>query len=46
MITVSTVTLDGDFDGVIPVTESKARADKFSANRVHHVVEGVGLNLP
>lgn len=46
VITVPTVTLDGDSDGVIPATDGKASADKFSDKRVHHVVTGVAHNLP
>lgn len=46
VITVPTVTLDGDSDGVVPATDGKSSAAKFSARRLHHVVKGVGHNLP
>lgn len=46
VIAVPTITLDGDSDGVVPATDGKASATKFSATRLHHVVKGVGHNLP
>ncbi|MGP4674827.1 alpha/beta fold hydrolase [Agrobacterium pusense] len=46
VITVPTVTLDGDSDGVVAATDGTASANKFSAKRVHRVVKGVGHNLP
>ncbi|MCS4243077.1 pimeloyl-ACP methyl ester carboxylesterase [Rhizobium sp. BIGb0125] len=45
-ITVPTVTLDGGADGVVAATDGTASAAKFLAKRVHHVVPGVGHNLP
>jgi len=45
-ITVPTVTLDGDADGVVLATDGKAQASRFSAKRVHHVIAGAGHNLP
>lgn len=46
VIGVPTITLDGDSDGVAPVTDGKAQAAKFSGPRSHRVVPGVGHNLP
>jgi pimeloyl-ACP methyl ester carboxylesterase len=45
-ITVPAVTLDGGADGVVAATDGTASAAKFLAKRVHHVVPGVGHNLP
>lgn len=45
-ISVPTVTLDGDCDGVIPATDGKASAGRFTGHRVHRVVPGAGHNLP
>jgi len=45
-ITVPTVTLDGDSDGVIAATDGKSSAPRFSGKRVHRIVEGIGHNLP
>ncbi|KQS76675.1 alpha/beta hydrolase [Rhizobium sp. Leaf383] len=45
-ITVPTVTLDGDSDGVVRATDGTASAGKFTARRVHRIVKGVGHNLP
>lgn len=46
IISVPTVTLDGDRDGVIVATDGTAFASKFSSRRVHHIIEGAGHNLP
>lgn len=46
VISVPAITLDGDSDGVAPVTDGKAQAAKFSGPRSHRVVPGVGHNLP
>ncbi|MEB2848071.1 alpha/beta fold hydrolase [Endobacterium cereale] len=46
MIAVPSVTLDGDADGVVTATDGKAQASRFSAERVHHIIAGVGHNLP
>lgn len=46
VISVPTITLDGDSDGVAPVTDGKSQAAKFSGPRTHRVVPGVGHNLP
>ncbi|MFD9902678.1 alpha/beta fold hydrolase [Streptomyces sp. NPDC059063] len=45
-ITVPTVTLDGQADGVIPPTDGSGYAAHFSGPWVHHVVPGAGHNLP
>ncbi|WP_245446882.1 alpha/beta fold hydrolase [Neorhizobium sp. T25_27] len=45
-IRVPTVTLDGDSDGVVAATDGTATASRFSGRRVHHVIRGVGHNLP
>jgi pimeloyl-ACP methyl ester carboxylesterase len=45
-ITVPTVTLDGDADGVALPTDGSASAAKFTARRTHHVVPHAGHNLP
>ena len=45
-IPVPTITLDGDSDGVIPVTDGTASAAKFSGGRTHRVVARAGHNLP
>ncbi|WP_257166206.1 alpha/beta fold hydrolase [Bradyrhizobium sp. SRS-191] len=45
VITVPTITLDGDSDGVIPATDGRAHAAKFS-NRIAHRVIRAGHNLP
>jgi pimeloyl-ACP methyl ester carboxylesterase len=45
-IPVPAITLDGDTDGVIPATDGKASAPRFSAPRTHRIVPGAGHNLP
>ena len=45
-ITVPTITLDGDADGVVPATDGKSTAAKFSGERQHRVISNVGHNLP
>ncbi len=45
-ITVPTITLDGDADGVVPATDGTASAPKFSGRRSHHVIPRAGHNLP
>jgi pimeloyl-ACP methyl ester carboxylesterase len=45
-ITVPTFTLDGDSDGVVPATDGRAAASKFSGPRTHRVIKGAGHNLP
>ena len=46
VITVPTITLDGDGDGVAPATDGSAQAAKFSGRRVHRVIPRAGHNLP
>jgi len=45
-ISVPTITLDGDGDGVAPATDGTASAVKFSGRRTHHVIPRAGHNLP
>ncbi|HEV7717309.1 MAG TPA: alpha/beta hydrolase, partial [Steroidobacteraceae bacterium] len=46
VISVPTITLDGKSDGVVPATDGKASAPKFSGPRSHRVIENAGHNLP
>jgi pimeloyl-ACP methyl ester carboxylesterase len=45
-ISVLAVTLDGDSDGVLPASDGRASASKFTGRRIHHVVPGAGHNVP
>jgi pimeloyl-ACP methyl ester carboxylesterase len=45
-ISVPTITLDGDGDGVIPATDGTAMAAKFTNRRAHRVIPRAGHNLP
>lgn len=45
-ITVPTITLDGDADGVVPATDGQSTAAKFVGGRQHRVITNVGHNLP
>lgn len=45
-ISVPAVTLDGDADGVLPASDGRASAAKFTGRRVHRVVPGAGHNVP
>ena len=45
-ISVPSVTLDGDKDGVLPAGDGRASASKFTARRIHRVVRGAGHNVP
>ena len=45
-ITVPTVTLDGEADGVVPANDGRSSASKFSGSRSHRVLKNVGHNLP
>jgi pimeloyl-ACP methyl ester carboxylesterase len=45
-ISVPSVTLDGDADGVLPAGDGRASASKFTGRRVHRVVPGAGHNVP
>ena len=40
------ITLDGDKDGVLPASDGRASASKFTGHRSHRVVRGAGHNLP
>ena len=46
VISVPTITLDGDADGVTPATDGSASAAKFSNRRAHRVIPRAGHNLP
>jgi pimeloyl-ACP methyl ester carboxylesterase len=46
VITVPTMTLDGNADGVAPATDGSASAAKFTGGRSHRVIPGAGHNLP
>ncbi len=46
MILVPTITLDGDADGVVPATDGRTQASRFSGPRSHRVVSAAGHNLP
>jgi pimeloyl-ACP methyl ester carboxylesterase len=46
VITVPAITLDGDADGVAPVTDGTAQAAKFTGRRTHRVIPHAGHNLP
>lgn len=45
-IPVPTITLDGTADGVVPATDGKASAARFTGPRIHRQIPGVGHNLP
>jgi pimeloyl-ACP methyl ester carboxylesterase len=45
-ISVPSVTLDGDADGVLPAGDGRASAAKFTERRIHRVVKGAGHNVP
>jgi pimeloyl-ACP methyl ester carboxylesterase len=45
-ISVPAITLDGEADGVIPATDGKASAAKFTGRRVHRRIPNAGHNLP
>ncbi|HLZ04832.1 MAG TPA: alpha/beta hydrolase [Bradyrhizobium sp.] len=45
-ITVPAITLDGEGDGVIPATDGKASAVKFTGTRIHRRIPRAGHNLP
>jgi pimeloyl-ACP methyl ester carboxylesterase len=45
-ITVPTITLDGMADGVIPATDGRASAARFSGARIHRQIPNAGHNLP
>jgi len=43
---VPTITLDGAADGVVPATDGRSTAARFSGERQHRVIPNVGHNLP
>jgi pimeloyl-ACP methyl ester carboxylesterase len=45
-ISVPTVTLDGEQDGVVPAAPAIAAADHFTGPRIHRRVANAGHNLP
>ena len=45
-VTVPSITLDGDADGVVPASDGRGSAAKFTGRRIHRVVQGAGHNLP
>jgi len=45
-ISVPSITLDGDKDGVLPASDGRASASKFTGQRMHRVVHGAGHNVP
>jgi pimeloyl-ACP methyl ester carboxylesterase len=45
-ISVPTITLDGEDDGVVPATDGSASAARFTGKRLHRTVPGAGHNLP
>jgi pimeloyl-ACP methyl ester carboxylesterase len=46
VITVPTVTLDGEANGIIPASDGRSSAAKFSGKRIHHQVPNAGHALP
>lgn len=46
VIAAPTITLDGDSDGVAPVSDGTSYARRFSGRRTHRIVKGAGHNLP
>lgn len=46
VIDVPTITLDGDSDGVAPVTDGTSYARMFTGKRTHRIIKGAGHNLP
>ncbi|HEV7704039.1 MAG TPA: alpha/beta hydrolase [Gemmatimonadaceae bacterium] len=45
-IAAPAITMDGDADGVVPATDGKSSAAKFTGPREHRVIPNVGHNLP
>jgi pimeloyl-ACP methyl ester carboxylesterase len=45
-ISVPTITLDGDSDGVVAATDGSASAAKFTARREHRILHAIGHNPP
>jgi pimeloyl-ACP methyl ester carboxylesterase len=46
VISVPTITLDGDSDGVAPASDGTSYAAKFPSRRLHRIIKGAGHNLP
>jgi pimeloyl-ACP methyl ester carboxylesterase len=46
VISVPTITLDGDSDGVTPASDGSSYAQMFSGKRTHRIIHGAGHNLP
>ena len=46
VIPVPAITIDGDANGVVPATDGKGYARKFSGKYAHRIVSGAGHNLP
>jgi pimeloyl-ACP methyl ester carboxylesterase len=46
VISVSTLTLDGEDNGIIPASDGRSSAAKFSGRRIHHRVPNAGYALP
>ena len=45
-IAVPTITMDGGADGVVPATDGKSSALKFTGSRQHRIIANAGHNLP
>ena len=45
-ISVPSITLDGDADGVLPAGDGSESAAKFTGRRIHRVIRDAGHNLP
>jgi pimeloyl-ACP methyl ester carboxylesterase len=45
-ISVPTITLDGKADGIVPASDGKSSAPKFTGARSHRVIDEAGHNLP
>lgn len=45
-ISAPTVTLDGEADGVVPATDGRSVAGRFTGPRTHRTLPGVGHNPP
>jgi pimeloyl-ACP methyl ester carboxylesterase len=46
VISVPTITMDGDSDGVVPATDGTSTAAKFSGKRQHRILRNVGHSPP
>jgi pimeloyl-ACP methyl ester carboxylesterase len=45
-ISVPTITMDGDADGVVPATDGKSSAARFTGDRQHRIIPNAGHNSP